>query len=232
VHDVRLQIIGSHRLKRPCTHVQCYEGAAHTSRFYLSNELRIKVQTGGRGSNRAPFTRKDTLITLAVIVISRAMNVRWKRYIAPLLEEFKRRAGKFDTPQIVLTTEDADNASCSCHFEPFAYRFACAQLYNSLFRPDDTLEEYLHATARRLRPHEPRCNDFRIVENEEIARAQEGREVAHGAVPRDGTILRPLEHKQPTRRSLGERSLGDQFGRQLVGEVMALHARMVLQTQA
>jgi hypothetical protein len=39
-----------------------------------------------------------------------------------------------------------------------------------------------------------------------------------------------IEHEQPTRRSLGERVLGDQVGRQVVGEVMALHARMVLQS--
>jgi hypothetical protein len=40
-----------------------------------------------------------------------------------------------------------------------------------------------------------------------------------------------VEHEQPTRRSLGERGLGDQFGWQVVGEVMALHARMVLQSR-
>jgi hypothetical protein len=232
VHDVRLQIVGSHWLKRPRTHVQCYEGAVHTESLYLSNELRIKVQASCGRSNCTPFTRKDTLITLAVIGISRTVNVRWKRYIAPLLEEFKRRPGKFDAPQVVLTTEDAHHASCRCHFEPFAYRFACTQLYNSLFGPDDTLQEYLHAAAGRLRPHEPRCNDLRVIENEEIARTQEAGEVAHGAVARVGTAIRPLEDKEPTRRSLGERSLGDQFGRQVVGKVMALHARMVLQTGA
>jgi hypothetical protein len=65
--------------------------------------------------------------------------------------------------------------------------------------PDDTLQEYLHAAAGRLRPREPRCNDFRIVENEEIARTQEAGEVTHGAVARDGTTLRALEDKEPTR---------------------------------
>jgi hypothetical protein len=39
-----------------------------------------------------------------------------------------------------------------------------------------------------------------------------------------------IEHEQPTRRSLGERGLGDQVGGQVVGEVMALHARMVFQS--
>jgi hypothetical protein len=39
-----------------------------------------------------------------------------------------------------------------------------------------------------------------------------------------------VEDKQPTRRSLGERVLGNQVGREVVGEVMALHARMVLQS--
>ncbi|MDB6105839.1 MAG: hypothetical protein JWO52_5838, partial [Gammaproteobacteria bacterium] len=189
-----------------------------------------KVQTSCRRGNRTPLTRKNTLIPLAVIGISRTVNVRRKRYIAPPLEEFKRRGGKFDTPQVALTTEHAHNASCRCHLEPFAYRFACTQLYNSLSRLDDTLQEYLHATAGRLRPHEPRCNHFRIVENEEIARTQEAGEVAHGAVARNWRTIRPVENKQPTRRSLGERSLGDQFGRQEVGEVMALHARMVFQS--
>jgi hypothetical protein len=199
-------------------------------RLYLSNEPRIKVQTSCRRGNRTALTREDTLIPLAVIGISRTVNVRRKGYIAPLLEEFKRRAGKFDTPQVALTTEHAHNASCRCHLEPLAYWFACAQLYNSLSWLDDTLQEYLHATAGWLRPHEPRCDDFRIVENEEIAGTQEAREVAHGAIARDGRTIRPVENKEPTRRSLGERSLGDQFGRQGVGEVMALHARMVFQS--
>jgi hypothetical protein len=157
------------------------------------------------------------------------MNVRWKRYIAPLLKELKRRSGKPDSPQVVLTTKHAHNATRGGHFEPFAYRFACTQLYNSLFSPDDTLEEYLNAPTRRLRPREPRRNHFRIVENEKIPRTQKAGEVAHGAVARGGTI-RPRENQQPTRRSLGERSLGNQFRRQVVGEVMALHARMVFQS--
>ena len=230
MHYVRPQIIGAHRLKRPRTDVQCYKGAAHTPRLYFPNKLRIEVQTRCGRSNGTPFARKDTLITLPVIGISCTVNVRWKRYIAPLLEEFKRRPGKSDAPQIILTTEDPHDAPCSRHLKAFAYRFACAQLYNSLFGPDDSLQEDLHATAGRFRPQEPRRNHFRVVENKEIAGAQEAWEVAYGAVARDGTTLRPLDNKQPTRRSLGERNLSDQVGRQVVGEVMALHGRMVLQS--
>jgi len=37
-----------------------------------------------------------------------------------------------------------------------------------------------------------------------------------------------LQHEQPARRSLGERSLGNQLGRQVIGEVMALHAAHVI----
>src|ERR1700730_1830510 len=94
VHDVRLQIVGSHWLKRPRTHMQCYEGAVHPECLYLSNELRIKVQASCRRSHCTAFTRKDALITFAVIGIGRTVNVRWKRYIAPLLEEFQRRPGQ------------------------------------------------------------------------------------------------------------------------------------------
>ena len=230
MHDVRLQVVGSHRLKCPCAHVQRHEGSAHAACLYLSNELRIKVQTSCRRGNRTPFTREDTLIPLAVIGISWTMNVRWKRYIAPLLEEFKRRAWQFDTPQVPLTTEYAHDASWRRHFEPFAYRFACTQLYESLSRADDTLQEYLDATAGGLRPYEPCCNDLRVVENKEIARTQEAREVVHGAVAGERTPIRLVENQQPARRSLSERSLGDQFGRQRVGEIMALHARMVFQS--
>jgi hypothetical protein len=95
---MRFQIVDSHWLERACTHMQCYKGAAHTSRLDLANELRIKVQTRGRRGNCTPLTGKNTLVSLAVIGVGRTVDVRWKRYIAPCLKEFKRRPGKFDTP--------------------------------------------------------------------------------------------------------------------------------------
>jgi hypothetical protein len=110
------------------------------------------------------------------------MDVRWQWYFAPLLEKLKRRTGKSDAPEIVLTTEDADDASRGRHFETFAYRFTRAELHNSLVRSDCTLQEYFDAASGGLASYEPRCNDFRVVENEEIAGTQEPWEIAHGAV--------------------------------------------------
>jgi hypothetical protein len=95
---MRVQIVHSHWLERTRTHMQCYKGATHTSRLDLANELRIKVQARSRRGNCTALTGKNTLVSLAVIRVGCTVDIRWKRYITPCLEEFKRRPGKFDTP--------------------------------------------------------------------------------------------------------------------------------------
>jgi hypothetical protein len=162
--------------------MQCYKGAAHASRFDLANELRIKVQTRCRCGNRTPLAGKNALIPLAVIRVGRSMNVRWKRYIAPFLEEFERRPGKFDTPQVVLSPEDAHNTPGSCHLKPLADGLAGTELHESFAFRDDALEEDFDAAPRRFGPYETCRDNLCVVEYKEVAPAQEAGEIAHGAI--------------------------------------------------
>jgi hypothetical protein len=146
---MRIQIIHPHRLKRPCAHVQCYKSAVYAHRFNVANEPGIEVQTRRGRGDCTPLASENTLVALAVIRVGGSVNVRWKRYIAPPLEEFKRRPRKFDTPKVILPTEDSHDSACSRHFEPVADGLAGTQLHERLvfyFR-DDTLEEDFDAAA-------------------------------------------------------------------------------------
>ena len=120
--------------------------------FNLPNQLLIKMQTGCGRRNRPALAGKNTLISLAVIRVSRAMNVWRQGHIAILLEKFKRRPRESNAPQVVQTAENPYDATRCRYFKAFSNWFACAQLYNSLVSCDDTLQEYFDAAARRLCP--------------------------------------------------------------------------------
>src|SRR5205814_10692353 len=87
------------------------------------------VETRRRGSHGPALSGENTLIALAVIFIRGAVDVRRKRYIAPLLEEFKRRAGEFDAPQVILPAPDSDSSTRCGDFQPFPDGFAGAKLH-------------------------------------------------------------------------------------------------------
>src|SRR3569833_2375246 len=230
MHHVRVQIIRPQWLKSACPHMQCYKGAADARLLDAANQLRVEVQTRRRGSYGAPLSGENTLVPLSVILVGGSMNVRRKRYIAPLLEEIKRWPRKSDPPQIVLTSNDPRSSASHEHFQPLPDRLAGAKLHESfVFRiGGDTLQEYLYPASRGFCAHEPRCDDLRVVEAQQIVGAQKLGEVTHAAVAcacrACWLVGGPFEHQQPTRRSLGEWGLGNQVGRQVVGEVMALHA--------
>src|SRR5438034_538186 len=118
MHDMRVQIIDPHRLKSARSHVQCHEGAVDAHLLDALNELGIEVETRRRGSHGPALSGENTLIALAVIFIRGAVDVRRKRYIAPLLEEFKRRAGEFDAPQVILPAPDSDSSTRCGDFQP------------------------------------------------------------------------------------------------------------------
>ena len=131
MHDMRVQIIYPQRLKSARSHVQCHEGSADAHLLDAPNELRIEVQTRRRGGHGSPLSGENTLIALAIIFIRGAVDVRRKRYIAPLLEEFKRGTREFDAPQVILPAPDSHSSTDRGDFQPFPDWFAGTQLHES-----------------------------------------------------------------------------------------------------
>jgi hypothetical protein len=91
---------------------------------------------------------------------------------------------------------------------------------------DRPLEEDLDSPSRRLGAEDPRSHDTRVIEDQQVARSEKGRQIAHPAVG-DGAA-RPIEHEHPAGGPLRKRGLSDQLGGQVIGEVSAQHARMVM----
>ena len=86
------------------------------------------------------------------------------------------------------------------------------------------LEQDLYATTGGLEPHQS-CRQPRGRRPDQVARPQITRQIPHLAVrERAGS---PVKHQHPARRAFTQRFLGDQFGGQIVGKVLAAHARML-----
>jgi hypothetical protein len=79
-------------------------------------------------------------------------------------------------------------------------------------RAHHSLEENLDAPSRGLGPHYSRGYHPGVIEYEQIARPQIRRQILHAPI-RNGPGL-AIQHQQPTRRPLGQGTLGDQlFGK-------------------
>ena len=75
-------------------------------------------------------------------------------------------------------------------------------------------EKDLDLSARRARPDGPRREDARVVQHEQVARAQESAQVAKDRVL--GPPVGAMEHHQPRRVARLGRTLRDHLRRELV----------------
>src|SRR5688572_10965637 len=103
---------------------------------------------------------------------------------------------------------------------------ARAQVHERVARPQQTLEQKLDAPTRRLVPDDTRRQHTRVVEHEQIAGAEQRRQV--GEQPILDTARGTVEHEQAARAPLPERRLRDQLRRKFVVEVAALHRGAIL----
>ncbi len=83
------------------------------------------------------------------------------------------------------------------------------------------LHQDLDAAARFLAPPQPGRNDPGIVEDQQIARAQQIRQVPKAAI--GNCARRPIQMQQPAGRPLGNRVLGDELRREIETEVGSTH---------
>jgi hypothetical protein len=94
-------------------------------------------------------------------------------------------------------------------------------VHQRLVRIQWPLQKHLHLAAGFLDGEQARGNHARVVEHQEVAWRDELRQIAH--LPIGQRPAGAVEGQQATRRSLGERLLGYEFGWEFVGEVGTAH---------
>ena len=218
-------VVGAQRLEGAGPHVQRDPGAVDAALAERLEQRLVEVQTRRGSGDRAGLARKEALVALAVKSIGHAANVRRQRHRAEALEEFQRRSRKRDAPQLILPRQHPHGTARGAHLEPGADRLAGRELRERLGAREGSLEQNLHATAGGLDAREPRGDHAGVVEHEQVPGLEEPGELAHRAVRERAASS--VEHQHAARRALGERRLGDQLFRQLVGKVLPSHARML-----
>ncbi len=225
VHCVRLQIVSANRLKSPRPDMQRNKRAAHTPRCDFIGQHAIEMEAGRRRCNRTVVAGEDALVPLAIVRIRRAMDIGGQRHLAPGLEEFQGRSGRFDDPQVIPAFDDAHRAARGGNLQSWADGLAGADLSERLRPLQRPLQEDLDASAGGLGAYEAGGNDPGVIENEEIAGAKQCRQLLH--VPVAHLSGRAVEHEEAAPRALGERRLRNQLFGESVGKVVASHTRMV-----
>ena len=92
-------------------------------------------------------------------------------------------------------------------------------------RVQDPFEQHLDAPAAVLAAEKPRRDDARVVEYQEITRAQERGEVPKAVIGDRATV--PVEVQEAGLAACGGRVLSDEVLGQGVSEVAALHRAMI-----
>jgi len=83
------------------------------------------------------------------------------------------------------------------------------------------LHQDLDTAARFLAPPQPGRNDPGIVEDQQIARAQQIRQIPKPAIGQRARF--PVQMQQPAGRPLGHGLLGDEFRREVEMKIGATH---------
>src|SRR5450830_887182 len=114
-----------------------------------------------------------------------------------------------------------------------APKLGTSRRLSRLLSPDSLDQKELRSSSLLVRPENPRRDDFRVVQDEDVARVQKRREVGDEAVC--ACARRAVERQKPrgaTRRG----PLGDVFGRQHEVEIRDVHpahfARPLCETDA
>ncbi len=155
------------------------------------------------------------------------MQVGRQRHLAVTLERPHRTPRKLEHPEVVLAAHDPGLEAVGEEDAAAGRgRLARAQLDQRPLTGDHALEQYLDAPAGFLAAVEPRGDHARVVEYQQVTRAQQGRQVGEAAVGQPPA--RPVEVQQATVAAPRRRMPRDQFVGKLVVKVAAAHGPRML----
>ena len=187
------------------------------------------MQAGGGGCDRARFAREDRLVPLAIEVHVRPLDVGRQRDVADGFDGVRHRSR-------VARPEPDEAAAEEALFQHLAVNRAPAPLEahaparpHPLARVDKRLpvlvvnareQQDLDAAPAGLAfADEPRREDPGVVEDHQVAGAEQAAEVGHGRVGHRAALRSSEQPRRPNCR----RVLRDEFGGQVEGEVSDPH---------
>ena len=171
----------------------------------------IEMQAGGGRRDRAAVARKHALVALAVLRLPRRAGYR-----AAAARRRESRRTPAPRPACAPATGPAAAPGSAPRRRPSRFparpdRLAGAQLHQRGAVREDALEEHLDATAGGLGPHHPRRDHARVVEDQQVARLQQTREVADRPVQQPPAGPAPAVGLRSVRAAVPARS-GRQAG--------------------
>ncbi len=187
----------------------------------------VEVQARRRRGHGARGAGEHRLVALAIGGVRRARDVGRQRRLPVRLEKRHEVAIHFDLGELARTRHGA-RARVSRQLDlPARLRLVTrAQVHEGAPCPEQPFEQDFDAPARRLAAHDAGRQHAGVVEHEQIACAQELRQLGECAIRK--RAARAVEHEQPARAPLGERYLRDELGRQVEMKIAALHGGAIL----
>lgn len=224
MHAVPGQIVHPHRLEGAGAHVQRQITDIDARRLYLRQRFGVEVQPRGGRRDRARMAAVDGLITTVVERVRGAANVRRQRQLAHLIQPLAQRQIEMQTEKLTLAITNAGHHPLSATGKLKAragrQRLAAAQLNKGLPIARQALDQCLDTPAAGPPAAQPGANHARVVQQQQVAGAQQGWQVGEGAVA-NGRSGRQVQ--QATGAALRQRLLGDQRLGQCECEVLAPH---------
>ena len=196
-----------------------------------SSIARVEVQPRRRRGHRPRHRRVHRLVARLVLGVRRVRDVGRQRHLAVRGEDVEHARPRLEAKlEEVVPAPRHLRRHARRELEPPARlgRLARAHVRERRARARDPLDEHLHLPARVLAAAQPRLDDARVVEHEQVPRIDERGQVAEGEVAK-----RParLHAQQPAGRALRRGMLGDEFRRQAVVEVGELHPAIIISSR-
>ena len=230
VHPVPTQVFLAHRLERARAHVQGERHDRHALAADPSDQILVEMQPG-RGCRHCPrHARVHRLVTLLVFRLGVAVYIGRQRNSTVVIEKTNDRGVEVQQVELADTLDDIDPVLAKLQEAPGLQRLADPNLAQ---RPAigptlqmDALDEDLGLTTGVLARHQPGLDDAAVVDHEDIVGTEQIDQRFEPAM----TDRITLENQEPTRRTLGQRGLGDQRWRQVEAIVrstasLASHSR-------
>ena len=220
---MRLDRVTAYRLEGPRADVQRHACDGRTARGDRVEHGLVEMQAGGRRSDRARLLGEHRLVAFGVLRVVRVPDIGRQRHVAAALQHGGHRFGEAHAEQIVLAAEhfglDAvaeDQAMTSLE------GVAGARKGQRLAFGHDALDENLDLAAGGFAAEQPRLEDARVVQYDDILRRDQRRQIEEApVVQRAGSV----EMQQAALRAFGRGMLRDELFGQRVVEIAQAHSR-------
>ncbi len=143
------------------------------------------------------------------------------------VEKLEQRRAEFDLGESAAPRDDPRALLIGqLEVRTRAQGFTGTRLEQAAVLVQYAFEQQLDLAAAWFARKQPRVDDASVVEHQQIARAQESRQVAKHEIAKLAACT--IEREKPTRAALRRRRLGDQFRWQLIVKIRASHARRMV----